>query len=468
VRRVLQRPKGAISLPLLVLSAALLLAACGVARLPSPTWPVGQKSPANIVLFLTDDQRYDMLEYMPIVQRELVARGVNFTNTYATTPLCCPSRASILTGQYAHNHGVLANEGPNGGWRRFNDSSTLATWLQGGGIRTMLIGKYLNLYHSERVPPGWNEWYAIWDDANKYYDYTINNNGATKFFGDKERWYSADILTKQAQKLLQDEPNKPFFLYFSYDGPHGPPVPAKQDLKKFDNLPPQRLPSYNEADTSDKPNWVRALPLLTPETQAELDKFRRNQIGVLQSIDRSIGAIIDQLRADGRLDNTWLIFMSDNGLSLGEHRYGQHKSCGYEECVRLPLVVVPPASQSAEFKAPRTDHSLVLNLDLAPTFAEIQGVRPEIAVDGRSLLPLLTDPAASWRRDAILELAAENDEVAFQGLRSDRWKYLRYDTGEQELYDLDIDPYELENLAARPESAATLADLTARLETLLR
>ena len=273
----------------------------------------------NIVLFLTDDQRYDMLEHMPIVQRELVGRGINFTNAYATTPLCCPSRASILTGLYASHHGVHRNAGKDGGWRRFDDTSTVATWLQGAGVRTMLLGKYLNLYSSEKVPPGWSEWFGFWDEGpeRKYYDYTVNMNGTIRKYGDREEEYSTDTLARQAAGLLAMDTERPFFLYLSFDGPHGPAKPAKPDRKTFTDLPGQRLPSYNEEDVSDKPTWVQRLPLLSPAEQQQYDKFRRDQILTLQAIDRAVESVVGALRSDGRLDNTWLVFMSDNGLSLG-------------------------------------------------------------------------------------------------------------------------------------------------------
>ena len=427
----------------------------------------------NIVFFLTDDQRHDMLEYMPIVQRELVGRGINFTNAYATTPLCCPSRASILTGLYAHSHGVLRNDGRTGGWRRFDDSSTLATWMQGAGVRTMLLGKYLNLYASLKVPTGWSEWFAFWDKGpeRKYYDYTVNHNGTARQYGDREDEYSTDTLARQASGLLQADPELPFFLYLAFNGPHAPAKPAKRDRGSFADLPPQRLPSYNEEDVSDKPAWVQRLPLLTPAQQQEHDRFRRDQIATLQAIDRAVGSVVETLRADGRLDNTWFVFMSDNGFSLGEHRLAHSKACGYEECARVPLVIVPPPGRMAEFGAPRAEARLVLNIDLAPTLAELTGAAPDRAIDGLSLLPMLTAPESPWRTEGILEFWADEDDgqdVSFKGLRSGGWKYLRYVNGEQELYDLQADPYELDSLAADPAQARRLAELSARLDALLR
>jgi len=429
--------------------------------------PIASPVRPNIVFFLTDDQRYDQLEYMPIVQRELVSRGINFTNAYVTTPLCCPSRASILTGLYAHNHGVLANGGSHGGWRRFDPSSTIATWLQAAGMRTMLLGKYLNLYRNEGVPPGWDDWFAFWDNGVKYLNYTINNNGEIRHYGDKDQSYSADVLAHRATTLLDAHKNQPLFLYLAFDGPHAPAIPAPQDRGKFDTLPAPRPPSYNEPDVSKKPSWVRRLPPLSPADQQGLDTFWRDQVATLQSIDRAIGAVVETLRSGGRLDNTWFVLMSDNGLSLGEHRYGEQKTCVYEECVRVPLVIVPPPGRAAEFGAPRTDRRLVLNIDLAPTFAELAGIAPGRAVDGVSLLSALGDPRAPWHAEGGLELWSEEEDIHFVGLRADQWKYVRYEDGEQELYDLGQDPYELDNLAGRPDQAAHLAELSARTTRLM-
>jgi N-acetylglucosamine-6-sulfatase len=451
------------SILLLITAATALITACQSRPSVSGSRTTNVGPAPNVVLFLTDDQRYDTLEHMPTVRRELMERGINFTNAYATTPLCCPSRASLLTGLYAHNHGVLANEGPRGGWRKFDPRSTLATWLQGGGVRTVLVGKYLNLYANEGVPVGWNEWFAIWDTGQKYYDYTVNNNGKIRVYGDKERWYSTDLLAQRAVSAVKRRPETPFFLYLAFDGPHAPATPARRDVRSFANLPLRQSPAYNEQDVGDKPSWVQQLQPLTAAEQQQIDKFRRDQLATLQSIDRAVGSVVDALREKGRLENTWLVFSSDNGISLGEHRYGGHKSCGYEECVRVPLVIAPPPSRAAQFGAPRTDHRLVLNIDIAPTIADLAGVSPDRPLDGHSIMSGLRDPQAALRTEGMLELWADDQETAFRGLRTERWKYLRYENGEQELYDLESDPYELQNLAANSDHAPLLADLSARL-----
>ena len=448
----------------------LLLIALGLASVPFVWRSEGvhaQPARPNILFIITDDQRYDTLEYMPTVRRELVARGISFSNAYATTPLCCPSRASILTGLYAHHHGVLENHGAHGGVNAFDPSSTIATWLNEAGFRTLLIGKYLNQYKGYEVPPGWTEWFGLWDNSERYYNYVINDNGKRRVFGYREEWYSSDVLADEAIKELADKREKPFFIYLAFPSPHAPAQPAKRDAGSFDGVSLPTLPSFNEADVGDKPSWVRELPPMGEQSQGEADELRRNQLASLQSIDRSVGRVIGTLRSDGRLENTWIVFMSDNGLSLGEHRVSEKKSCGYEECVRVPLIVVPPLGQEAAFDAPRTDARLLLNVDLAPTLAAMAGVTPDRPTDGINILPHLANPALAWRSEGLLELWTDEDRRSFRGLRADEWKYLRYGNGEQELYDLASDPYELDNLAGRPEYAVLLAQLSARLDALL-
>jgi arylsulfatase A-like enzyme len=424
--------------------------------------------PPNIVLILTDDQRVDTLEHMPIVQRELVDRGVSFTRAYATTPHCCPSRASLLTGLYAHHHGVLRNDGSRGGWRGFDDQSTVATWLQAAGMRTLLAGKYLNLYRSYTVPTGWDDWFAIWDTGRKFHDITVNQNGHAIFYPDREALYSARVLREHVLDAIRSSQADPFFIYLAFDGPHTPAEPARRDRGTFSDLQPPRLPSHNEEDVNDKPGWVRALPPLDTRDVRKLDTLYRRQLESLQVIDRSVGMVTDELRASGRLENTWLVFASDNGLSMGEHRYGPHKSCGYEECVRVPLVIAPPPPLATELELPREDDRLVALMDLAPTFAEIAGIQAGHPVDGMSLLPLLDGKQTDWRAALGLELWADSSEMSFQGIVTRNWKHLRYNTGEQELYDLVNDPYELVNMASLGPSQGLVAELSELQEEIMQ
>jgi arylsulfatase A-like enzyme len=423
--------------------------------------------PTNVLLIVADDMRADGLQHMPVMRR-LAQRGITFSQAFVTTPLCCPSRASILTGQYAHHHGVLANKLPNGGMQSFNDSSTLATWLQAAGVRTGLAGRYLNGYESTYIPPGWDFWFALWqvsEEYSNYYDYRVTDQGERRYYDSKPESYSTRVLTKQALSFMAGQPERPFMLHLSPRTPHSPATADRLDNGAFKGMHLATSPSLNEADVSDKPEGVRTLDLLSEDELEKLDRFRRRQLDSLLSLDRGIGELVEALRVDGRLNQTWLIFTSDNGLTLGEHRIGAHKSCPYEECVRVPLVVIPPGGLSAA----RTDARLVANIDLAPTIAEIMGADAPEWVDGVSFLPLLADQAASWRGSLLLEMFKEDEDGArYQAVRTHDRKLVRYPNGEEELYDLTADPFELQNLASDPTRDDEKAGLARDLDTLVR
>lgn len=449
------RRAGAAAAPALVL-AALVLAAPGVAR--------AQDRPPDVVVIVTDDQRADSLWAMPILDRDLLAEGAAFSNAFVVNPICCPSRASILTGAWSHTTGVYRQTPPFGRVEAFRDGSTLATWLDDAGYTTGLFGKYLDGYQHRAltgvIPPGWDRWVAFVHST--YLDYKLTVDGEVRSFGSAPADYSTDVLAAEAVAFVR-EAEGPLFLYFAPAAPHGPAPPAPGDEDAFADLPPWRPPSYDEADVSDKPSWVRALPTLAPERRAEVDALRRNQYGALLSVDRAVGELIAALRETGRLDNTLILYTSDNGLAWGEHRWTK-KEAPYEEVIRVPLVArwdaggVEPGSSPTE---------LALNVDLAPTIAEAVGIAAPGA-EGRSLLPLLRgEPVPDWREDFLVEhLAGTNPVPTYCAVRSTEWAYVRYTTGEEELYDLTADPSELENLATDPGAAGTLARMRARLETL--
>lgn len=419
-----------------------------------------------MVLVVVDDMRYDGLWAMPRLSQLAQERGIVFDRFFVPTPLCCPSRATYLTGLYARHHGVIANSPPNGGVQAFDDRSTLATWLQAAGVRTGLIGRYLNGYESVYVAPGWNFWFVLWqasEDYSNYFDYRVTDNGQRRYFGSKPQNYSTRVITEQALTFLSEERERPFMLMLTPRAPHGPATPDPDDAGVYKTRDFPVPPSYNEEDVSDKPSFIRKLGPLTENEQEDIELFRRRQWEALLGVDRMIGAVLDTLAADGRLDNTWLIFSSDNGLTLGEHRRDGHKSCPYEECVRVPLVVVPPRG----FAAPRTDDHLVANIDIAPTIADIMGAQPASPVDGRSLLPLLRDPSAPWRDALVLEMLKDSEGDRFDAIRTADWKYVRYPNGEEELYDERSDPYELDNRAGDPALAAEKAALAQRLDELI-
>lgn len=401
----------------------------------------------DIVLILTDDQRFDTLWAMPAVQSELVARGIEFTSGYVSNALCCPSRTSILTGQYSHSTGVYTNKSqqPHGGFSAFRDRSTVATWLHGAGYRTAMLGKYLNGYKGTYVPPGWDRWFATYDEGG-FYDYTANSDGSVSTFGDDPADYGTDVLARRATDFIRaTDPARPLFLYFAPHAPHEPATPGPGDGRAFSDLPRWRPPSYDEPHVAEKPPYIRDEPRLSQTVAASIDRFRLDQYRSLLAVDRAVSAILGTLAETGRLSNAMIVFMSDNGMLWGEHRWGK-KLVPYEESIRVPFVV----RADALIAEPRSDRHLVLNIDLAPTFARLAGIRAP-RVEGRSLLPLLSSPTSPWRSDFLLEHMKmdEGGVPTYCGVHSGRFVYVDFVTGDEELYDLARDPHELSNKARK-------------------
>jgi arylsulfatase A-like enzyme len=437
-------------------------------------------TPLNVVLIVTDDQRADTLQYMPYVQDLLVQYGVTFTSAFASSPQCCPSRSGVLTGLWSHNHGVLSNRM---GARYFRDASTLATWLKAAGYRTALIGKYLNRYSGDPcrqtygfcfrnlygvfpwpyLPPGWDEWKVFSPEG--YYGYQLIENGSTVAYGTAEADYSTTVLQAKAVDFIQTTPaDQPFLLVFTPYGPHRPATAAKPDRYLHSGIPPWRPPSWNEADVSDKPTWVQALPVMDAAAAAALDGFRRSQLDTLRSIDRAVKAIYDAVAAAGRLDRTVFIFTSDNGHAWGEHRWAE-KMCAYDECSKVPLVIHVPGG------SPRTDGHLISLVDLAPSIAAWTGAgHPK--VDGISIARRVIDRAAGRRADLLIEmLDGETNDPSQQvirhaAIRTPRYLYVEYLNGDREFYDVSVDPHFLVNIASDPGSAEIIALLKARLDYL--
>jgi arylsulfatase A-like enzyme len=437
-----------------------LLVALAAAAAPA-AWAQTDQRP-NIVLVLADDQRWDTLAAMPNVRRELVGPGVTFSNGFVVNSLCCPSRASILTGLYSHSTGVYLNTGRYGGFAAFQDASTIATWLQAAGYRTGYVGKYLNGYSalSGYVPPGWSHWTAF---AGGYDAYWLNRNGTPTWHGAEPAAYSTDVLADDAVAFLRETAGPLFLVYAPY-APHAPATPARRHAAAFADLEPWRPPSYDEADVSDKPAWLRSRPPLEPAQQSGIDEFRRDQLRSLLAVDEGVGRIVEALRETGRVENTLIAYTSDNGFAWGEHRRTS-KMDPYEESIRVPFVV----RYDALVPSPRRDARLVLNIDLAPTFADAAGV-PSGYVEGASLLPLLTSRSFPWRADFLVEhlraTPASEAIPSYCAVRSARSLFVSYETGEEELYDLAADPHQLENLALRPEREAQLRARRARVRQL--
>lgn len=423
----------------------------------------------NIIVINTDDQRFDTLQYMPVVQSQLVPAATTFTNSFVPTPICSPSRASLLTGLYAQNHGVLHVLEPWGGFQNFNDTSTLATWLDDAGYNTAMVGKYINGYdqtayanrdlNNTYVPPGWDEWRGM--VGASFNSPKISINGATQSFPGA---YSTDVLNDMAVEFINEndaQGEEPFFLYYAPHNPHEPSLVAPRHQGAFDGVAPHRPPSFNEADISDKPNWVKnQLGVMTPTEIAALDEFREDQLESMLSVDEGVGRMLDALRANGQLQNTIIIYTSDNGQHWGEHRFDE-KGPAWEESIRVPLLIYDGREPTAQ-----TVDKMALNIDLAPTILQMAGLTTTQAVDGRSLVPLLSNQPVEWRDDFLIERYI-GDGGLYYGIRTERYTYTEYVyTNSFELYDNQLDPYQLTSQHNNPAYASIRTELAARLDAL--
>jgi N-acetylglucosamine-6-sulfatase len=437
----------------------------------------------NVVVVETDDQTAASLWAMPTVKRLIADEGVTFDNSFVSYALCCPSRATFLTGQYAHNHGVFRNAAPNGGYYKLRGANTLPVWLRAAGYRTIHVGRYLNEYGTRdpaEVPPGWTDWHGLVDPTtHHYYGFTINDNGTPHKFAPTPENYQTDVLTRKAVNLIgrASRAGKPFFMWTAYPAPHyafdkppepddppemRTPVPAPQDRNMFAAEPLPIGPSFDERDVRDKPVTVRQYGRLSEPERAAIQENYQQELETLQAVDRGVGRIVDALREAGELDDTLLVFTSDNGFYHGEHRVPREKTLPYEPAIRVPLVVRGPG-------LPRGVHrsQLVSNQDLAPTILQVTGGHAGLAQDGLSLLPLVRKPKFEPRRDLLVEgLYPFGQRVRFAAIRTRQWFYAEYDNGERELYDLVADPDETMNRSTDSSYRAIKADLARRLAAL--
>jgi len=409
----------------------------------------------NVVVVLSDDERFDGTSVMQDVRRLLVRHGVTFSNYHVTTSECGPSRASILTGEYAHHTGVVDNFGLHS-FPAFDARSTLAVWLHDAGYETALVGKYINdytLYGDHKVAPGWDDWQVI-DSVpmERYYGYAINDNGRLEEYGHAPRDYSTTVLANKAIHFIH-RARKPFFLYFAPVTPHLPAIPAPRDRKKLENIGPLHTPSIDEANVGDKPWAYWHKGLLKAAAQVYDGEVRRRQLQSLQSLDRSVGRIVRALKQRHILSRTVILYTSDNGFLWGEHRLGG-KLWPYEESTHVPLIVRTPWT-----RRPSVNRRPVLNIDLASTIAQLAGVRPSIPQDGRSFVPLLRQRTVPWRKAYLVEYLGRNmlrfgGPPPYVAVRTARYLYVEYRRGWRELYDLRRDPWELDNVAGEPRYRA--------------
>ena len=436
----------------------------------------------NLVLIVADDldQNLGTIESMPNLQ-QLAQQGLTFSDFFVTNALCAPSRATLLRGQYTHSHEVGSNEAPAGGFETFvrmgHEGSTLATWLQGAGYRTILLGKYLNGYPEggsrTHRPPGWSEFVSPVDvEAYKGFNYRMNENGRIVSYGNRTQDYLTDVLARKAEDLLRRSSGTPFFLYLTPYAPHHPATPAPRHDRLFAGAQVPRTPSFNEADVSDKPAPRTAL---AGSEIDDIDSLYRTRLQSMQAVDEMIARVVRVLEDSGRMGDTYIFFTSDNGFHMGQHRLRPQKATPYEEDVRVPLIVRGPGVAAGE----TLSGYLAGNVDLAPTLAELAEVETPHFVDGRSLAPLLRGerPApGTWRQAFLLEQYSDEGLIApsprsaqpvFVGIRTLRYKYVEYWTGVREIYDLASDPYELSNFGgtASPDLIAELSSLLRSLST---
>jgi N-acetylglucosamine-6-sulfatase len=461
-----------------VIAAVLALAITGV---PYAAHAAGRHVAdirPNIVLILTDDQRWDTLWAMPEVKRRLVRRGIVFDHAHVVDPLCCPARAALLTGEYAHTNGVYGNHNskPYGGFNAFNDTATIATVLHDAGYDTSLIGKYLNGYGESDanepesyIPPGWSNWQVATTGlgSNDYFGYGLNDNGTIREYGHDPADYFTDVTGQMAvDRINAQAPNGPFFIEWAPTAPHAAAIPTDAHAHDFDNLARWRPKSYNERDVSDKPEWLRHTPLLSAKRRASIDAFRKDQYATLQTVDEWVARIVSALHDQGVLDNTMIVFTSDNGYFWGEHRESG-KNLPYEEATRVPMVVRwDPLDGTGPFHSP----DLATNIDLAPTFAELAGTSMP-AADGISMVPYLQGSVPMLRQEHLIEQQAVASGhaagvPAWCMLQREGYTFTRYNSGEEEFYNLKNDPLQLTNRIHAHAARDRIRDMREHLRVL--
>jgi arylsulfatase A-like enzyme len=452
-----------IRVPMAALAVLLVLAASLVAAGPqAPRAAAAADGRPNVIVIMTDDQSVADMAVMPKTRSLLGDAGTTFVNSFASHPLCCPARATMLTGQYGHNHGIRHNSGPNGGFDNFDWSEHIGLWLQNDGYRTAHIGKTLNGYGAnDEVPAGWDLWATLWGNPQqRSYDYDLNINGTVVEYGQEPTDHLTDVLAGLSTDFIADANGDPFFVLLPALAPHvedtGPPRAAPRHEGVFADVPLPRGPAFNEADVGDKPpGLIGSLPLLTnPEIRA-LEGLHQDRLESLLTVDDLVESIVDTLDAEGVLDNTIILFTSDNGYLMGEHRLAKKKNVVYEEAVRVPLLVRGPG-----FGAGVVETDLVSNVDLVATILEATGATPALIPDGRPLQTPLEDRALflhSGPRGNV-------DNVWFEAVRTERYIHVEYSNNQREFYDLAEDPFQLDNRRSDPAYADIRNDLAQMLD----
>jgi N-acetylglucosamine-6-sulfatase len=497
-RRAGRRPRVQVGLGRLaagIASLSTVVAVAGTSAVPAlaeatpappPVVAAAAPKPPNLVFVLTDDLEPSLLKYMPTV-RSMQSSGASFSDYTVSDSLCCPSRTSIFTGQYPHTSGVFTNSGADGGYGAFEHNGlvdqTYAVALQKAGYRTGFMGKYLNGYDpragdgtaGSNVPKGWNEW----DVAGNGYpelNYWMNENGREVKYGKRAQAYLTDVVSTKGQNFVLDASSagKPFALEIATFAPHAPYTPAPRDAKKYKGLKAPRSTAFNEKNLTDKPAWIKDRKKLTKAQIKKLDTAYRKRAQSVRSVDLMLSRLRQTLRATGQLDNTYVVFSSDNGYHLGEHRLPAGKQTAYRTDIVVPLVVTGPHVAHATIARPAQ------NVDLAPTFVDLAGAPALPKADGRSLLPLLEGQRpANWRAYGLVEHHGPNldpsdpdypgkngaNPPSYEAITNNRLTYVEYSDGEREYYDNAADPQQLVNrwpdlsLTRKAELKAALHEL---------
>jgi N-acetylglucosamine-6-sulfatase len=435
--------------------------------------PAGTRVPAgrpNIVFVLTDDLAWNLVRYMPHVVA-MERAGETFTNYFVTDSLCCPSRASILTGRFPHNTRVFDNSPPEGGYAVFHERgeerSTFASELQRVGYRTALMGKYLNGYQpaateggpTPYVPPGWNQW-DVAGNGYPEYGYRLNSDGHVRRYGYEPKDYLTNVLAAKSLRFIDRSAasGRPFMLEIATFAPHSPFTPAPRDGNAFPGLKAPRSPAFDLAGSAE-PEWLSHFAPLDAAQIATIDRAFRRRAQAVQAVDRMIARIEAELARRGLAQNTYIVFSSDNGLHMGEHRLMPGKLTAFDTDIKVPLIVTGPG-----VPAGRTVGEMTENVDLCPSFDRLARARVPANVDGHSLVALLHGrPVSNWRREILVEhrgrvtdagdpdlpTRGSGNPPSYEAIRTPLSLYVEYGNGEREYYDLKSDPFELRNIAAQ-------------------
>ena len=511
-------------LPIALLAFVAAIAGARVAAAAAPVRAVARRRHPNIVFVLTDDLDAAELHWMPFTRHLVGAAGVTFDHYFVSNSLCCPSRVTTLRGQYAHNTGVWTNGGTNGGFEEAHErgveQDTVATRLFGAGYRTALVGKYLNGYPNtvpaSYVPLGWTTWVSpVAGHPYGEYRYVLNDDLRFTDHGTAPRDYGTDVYVRRTQHFIRASVRmrQPFFAYLAVYAPHQPATPAPQDVSKFPRARVPRDAAYDQADVHAMPRFVRDLPRFSRDERSAIDELYRFRLRSLQAVDRGVRALVHTLRVTHQLDNTYVVFTSDNGFHLGQHRLPAGKQTAYDTDIHVPLLVRGPGIRPASRVGRLTG-----NVDLAPTFESMAGLRPPSFSDGRSLLPLAQGraPARPWRSAYLIEhrdetgvapprgrhrslpleptdpdqaglsarrhpwprahghlleprdkgvLARHAPIPDYDAVRTAAHVYVEYANGDRELFDTRADPHEVHNIAGtKPSLERSLAVRIRRLQ----